>query len=133
MNLGILYAFLVAVGFGAWPLVARYSGASPAWSTTIVMSFTSLIIAVCQASDLRRDPMNWKMMAMLVLPTAMNAGAMLIYGKKVISSTSLMAISAVFMILVPVLFGIVFLDEPVTAKKLVGFIAGLLTVYCLTP
>ena len=125
MNNGLILCLVTAIGFGAWPLIARWSGANDAWVTVIVMTVTTLVGALALVSRLPAMP-SARSIGILAVAGVFNGVGMIAYGKLVAGTdheiSSLPAVSLIMMIAVIYVGGIALFHEQITTQKVIGII-----------
>lgn len=135
MNNGILLCIFTALGFGAWPLLARVARVNDAWATTIVLIVTTFGVTLVQKGGLQNPP-SLMALGLLALGGAANAVGMLAYGKLVADTqfqvSSLAPAALIGMIAVIAIGGIVFFHESLTWTKGSGICLALVGAWLLT-
>lgn len=131
MDSGIVLVAITALGFGAWPLVGRASGANQAWVTTIVMAVSTIVIALAHTSRFTELPTQRALFA-LTLAGLFNGVSMITYGRLLIGTQFSLSIVIptilLLMTLITVVGGIAFFGEQLTTSKTIGILlAGVAT------
>jgi len=82
MNNGLILCLMTAIGFGGWPLIARFAGTNSAWTGFVVMGASVLISTIFYRNEIRDVPNAWPM-ALLLIGGIANGIGMVAYTKLV--------------------------------------------------
>lgn len=131
MSSEIVLVAITALGFGAWPLIGRASGANQAWVTTIVMVISTVVIALAHTSRFSDIPTRNALLA-LTFAGLFNGVSMVTYGRLLMGTQFSLSIVIptilLLMTLITVVGGIAFFDEQLTTSKTIGILfAGIAT------
>ena len=132
----VLLSILAALGFGGWPLIARWSQASPAWINVVLTVTTGVFVALALAKDLVGPTKpSLTALGLLTLAGAINALGFLAYGKVIGNPqweiSRFLPLVVITMTLVTGLGGILFFGEAVTGRKLLGLMLALAAAWLL--
>ncbi len=122
MNLGFVYVLIVALGFGGWPQLARFSGLTSAWSTTILIITTAVTVLAAQWNTLSTDPApTTRGVGIVIVGGLANSLAMYLFGAKLMThQPQLIPVAQVLMPVVTVLLGYAFFSDPLPLRHIVG-------------
>lgn len=135
MNLtNVVVAFLIAIGFTAWPIVGKYSGASGAWIGVITLGGATMVIALLSIKDMVTFPTT-KAMAMLAIAAIANGIAAYAYTSKITdpaiqASVFVVTVSVCMAITTPLIDWCLNGTIPGT-HKMAGFAVAILAIYLL--
>lgn len=134
MNNGVVLCLVTALGFGVWPLIARWSGAEQSWTTTIVSTITAMVVVSVQATKLSTVPTG-RVVGLLLLAGLVNGVGWLTYGRLVAGTefdVSRFAPAALtLMIAFIAVGGVLVFGEPLTATKAVGIVLAIAAAWLL--
>ena len=82
MNNGLVLCLMIAVGFGSWPMIARFAGANNAWTSLLVMGFSALVCTFFYRAELAVIP-TIKAIVVLALAGAVSGLGMIAYTRLV--------------------------------------------------
>jgi len=126
------YVITVAAGFGGWPVFARYSGMSSAWSTVVLMTATAVLLPVFQWSSLRSDPLpTARGIGFVLIGAVLNTLALKAFGTLLTSKPELVAVCQVLMPVVTMVGMIVFFGDPLPFRHIVGLVVVSVGIYLL--
>lgn len=133
MSSGILLCVIAAVGFGAWPLIARTSGAHASWVTIVVTIITMVVAVIGATNKVPGAPTN-KAITILVLAGITNGIGMIAYGRLLtdFEMSALAPAALTMMIVIIAVGGIIFFHEAITWQKMVGVACGAVAAWLLT-
>lgn len=135
MNNGIVLCLVTALGFGAWPLIARWSGAGPAWTTTLVSCVTTITVTCLQPPQLAAMPTG-KVASLLLAAGLINGIAWLAYGRLVadgeLQISRLAPAASTLMIAFLAIGGVIVFGEALTREKALGVACAMLAAWLLT-
>lgn len=127
-NNPLVLAAFSSVVFGAWPLIARLSGAGSAW-TAIVVAIGTLGVVLLGANSDTPDLKGW---GVLLLAGVVNGLGFLAYSKilerKELELSQYLAMVPVGMVVVTVVGAMLFFGEPATAKKVAGVLLAVIAL-----
>lgn len=136
MNLGsVATAILIAVIFIGWPIIGKYSQASGAWVSTIVLLSTTLVAMLFSWRKLTSSLPTTKAFAILTIAGVINGWAVYLYAQKatdpnVSTGTFVITIAVLSVLIAPVLDWGLNGSVP-TAQKVAGFVCGAVAIYLL--
>lgn len=123
MNNGLVLCLMTAVGFGSWPMIARFAGTNNAWTGFLVMGGTAILSALFYRAELATVPAH-KALLLLALASIANGIGMIAYTRLVTDQRfgmSNYAPAALTLIVVFVtIVGAIFFREPFPVTKLLG-------------
>lgn len=125
MNNGLVLCLMTAVGFGSWPMIARFAGTNNAWIGILVMGFTALLSTVFYRAELATVPTN-KALLLLALAGVANSIGMIAYTRLVTDQqfgmSSYAPAALTLMVVFVTVVGALFFCEPFPATKFLGLV-----------
>ncbi len=135
MNNPLYYCIFAALCFGGWPLLGRCSGLSSGWMSLLVASGTVILGIVSILTQTGNTPSTRSVIIGLTAG-AINGVGMLAYAKVIgWQGSDVSKILPIAMILTPMFAmagALIFLGEPVSAKKLLGAGIACTGIYLLS-
>lgn len=123
MNNGLVLCLMVAVGFGSWPMIARFAGTNNAWSGFMVMGGTALFSVLFYRAELSTVP-DRKALLFLVLAGIANGIGMIAYTRLVTDQkfgmSSYAPAALTLMVVFVTIVGAIFFREPFPVTKFLG-------------
>ena len=123
MNHGLVLCLMTAVGFGSWPMIARFAGTNNAWTGFLVMGFTALLSAFFYRTELADVPPT-KVLLLLTLAGVANGIGMIAYTRLVTDQrfgmSSWAPSALILMVVFVTIVGAFFFKEPFPPTKLLG-------------
>lgn len=133
MGRGILLCLASALGFGMWPLVARYSAAPPAWVTIVITATTMCVAGGSRLTNLPPVPTP-RILGLLVTAGIANGIGMIAYGKLVASGYSMSGLIPLVVVAMTAIIatgGVLWFGESMTWQKSAGIICAMLAAWLL--
>ena len=128
MNNGLILCLMTAVGFGSWPMIARFAGTNNAWTGFMVMGFTAMMSALFYRTELATIPTT-KAMGLLALGGIANGIGMIAYTRLVTDQqfgmSSYAPAALTLMVVFVAVVGAIFFHEPFPADQAPGPVPGL--------
>lgn len=135
MDNGIVLCLVTALGFGTWPLIARWSGVGSAWITAIVSCVTAITVICLEPPKFSAMPTG-KVTVLLLAAGFINGIAWLAYGRLVadeeLQISRLAPAVSMIMIAVLAIGGVIIFGEEITLKKMMGVVCAVLATWLLT-
>lgn len=135
----LLYCILTAFCFGTWPIIMKTTGLKPNLAAFILTTITMVIVSTPFIIDFHqlKIPENnlVKKALMIAIMAGLLNGVGTILFQKVIAATQDMSKAYIIILIsqlpVAAISSIIFLHEPITIKKLAGFVAAIITILLL--
>lgn len=125
MNNGLVLCLMTAVGFGSWPMIARFAGTNNAWTGFLVMGGTAILSGLWYRSELASVP-DSKTMALLALAGIANGIGMIAYTRlvtdKQFGMSSWVPASLALMIVFVTIVSVVLFKESFPITKILGLL-----------
>lgn len=135
MNNGLLLALVTAVGFGAWPILGRATGANQFWLVTLVMTPTIIITSWAFASGVATLPPT-RTGLVLIAAGIMNGISMIAASKIILGRhfeiSTLFVIVNVTIVTMSALGGILLFKEAITPSKCIGLACAVAAAWLLS-
>lgn len=123
MNNGLVLCLMTAVGFGSWPMIARFAGTNNAWTGFMVMGATACFSALFYRAELATVPPG-KTLALLALAGIANGIGMIAYTRlvtdKQFGMSSYAPAALTLMVVFVTIVGALFFREPFPVTKFLG-------------
>lgn len=136
MNNPIYYCIFAALCFGGWPLLGRFSGLSSGWMSLLVASGTATLGLISIFTNQTSGAPSARAIIIGLTAGAINGVGMLAYSKVIgWQGSDVSKILPIAMILTPMFAmagALIFLGEPVSAKKLFGAGIACAGIYLLS-
>lgn len=134
MNSNLMLCIVTALGFGAWPLIARASGVTGGWVMSVVMGVSALVSLLILRPQTSTFPAGVSL-AILALAGVANGIGAAAFGKLTTEAakagSSLPAVALAAMIVVLTVGGFLFFKQPVSGTKLLGVLVTAVGCYLL--
>jgi drug/metabolite transporter (DMT)-like permease len=132
----IITAILIALAFGTWPIIAKYSGASLAYTTVIIYGGGLLSTLILASKHLTKEPFcTTKAIIIVGLCSLINGVAVWFYTTKSIDkgiNTSLfMVMVSLAGIIVSPVFNQLLNHETLTNKQWLGIVLAIVVVWLM--
>lgn len=111
---------LPALGFGGWPVMARYAGTTAAWANVILMTITALCMLGYNAGVLRTDPVDARQIAIMTVAALLNSAALVAFGVLILKHPQYIPIAQALMPVVTVVGSAILLGERITWNNGIG-------------
>jgi len=125
MNNGLVLCLMTAIGFGSWPMIARFAGTNNAWTGFLVMSGTAIFSGVFYRAELATVPTT-KALLLLVLAGIANGIGMIAYTRLVTDQkfgmSSYVPASLAMMVVFVTIVGALLFKEPLPLTKMAGLV-----------
>ena len=125
MNNGLVLCLMTAVGFGSWPMIARFAGTNNAWTGFLVMGGTAILSAVFYRAELATIP-NSKAVLLLILASIANGIGMIAYTRLVTDQrfgmSSYAPAALTLMVVFVTIVGALFFREAFPITKFLGLV-----------
>lgn len=135
MNNPLFFCIFAALCFGSWPLLGRFAGLSSGWMSLLVSTGTATLATVSILTNQASTP-SVRSIGIGLVAGAINGLGMLAYSKVIgWQGTDVSKILPIAMILTPMFAmagALLFLGEPVSAKKLFGAGIACAGIYLLS-
>lgn|GEM_PF-2011359 len=135
LNNPLTYCIFAALCFGGWPLLGRCAGLSSGWMSLLVASGTVVLGTVSIITNPASTP-SVRAIVIGLTAGAINGVGMLAYSKVIgWQGSDVSKILPIAMILTPMFAmagALIFLGEPVSAKKLFGAGIACVGIYLLS-
>jgi len=131
------YILCVVVGllYGAWPILAKRSGAQPLWIAFGVALLTFAVIALMGNKGLSNIP-STRTLWFILAGGIMNGVATWYYGQLLGTPgwnvSTLVPISMMILLVTSSVGGFTFLGEPMSAQKVAGLLLALPAIWLMT-
>ncbi|MBI4437570.1 EamA family transporter [Candidatus Uhrbacteria bacterium] len=123
MNNGLILCLMTAVGFGSWPMIARFAGTNNAWTGFLVMGGTAFLCAIFYRQELSAVPSSHTL-GLLALAGIANGIGMIAYTRLITDQqfgmSSYAPAALTLMVVFVTIVGALIFREPFPATKLLG-------------
>lgn len=123
MNNGLVLCLMTAVGFGSWPMIARFAGANNAWTGFLVMGGTAIVSALFYRGELATVP-NSRALTLLALGGIVNGVGAIAYTRLITDQqfgmSSWVPASLALMVVFVTIASTILFKEPFPITKILG-------------
>ena len=136
MNNPWLFTIITALGFGGWPLVARYAGLPPITTSLVVSGSTFLFVLAAALSPMfKLDSAPSGLLMLGLLAGAINGIGFIAYTFLVSNqqwASVYIPITLTLMIAIIALGGVIFFQDSVSLNKVLGWTFAAIGIWLLT-
>ncbi len=111
---------LPALGFGGWPVIARFAGTTAAWTNVILMSVTALCMLGYNAPAMRAESVDSRQFVIMASAALLNSAALVAFGVLLGKYPQYVPIAQALMPVVTVVGSAVLLGERLTWNNGIG-------------
>ncbi len=132
----VLWAVFIALMFVGWPILGKYSGASGAWVSTLVVAGSLVTTAAFSFTQLTSGPnFTTKGLILLLLAGAANGFAVYVYSNKAVDPTvptgAFMVLIFLLMVVFTPVMDYAFNGTTFSGRQWLGMFTAALAVYLL--
>lgn len=127
--MALFLILLPALGFGGWPVVARFAGTTAAWTNVILMTVTALCMLGYNAGAMRIDPLNARQIVIMTAAALLNSAALVAFGVLILKHPNSIPIAQALMPVVTVVGSAILLGERITWNNGIGIALIALGIY----
>lgn len=125
MNNGLVLCLMTAIGFGSWPMIARFAGTNNAWTAFLVMGGTAILAALFYHNEISAVP-STQALSLLLLAGIANGVGMIAYTRLVTDQqfgmSSYAPAALTLMVVFVTIVGTILFKEPFPITKTFGLV-----------
>lgn len=130
----IISSSFVALSFASWPIITRMARIPTIWTAILINLGTVILAAIFWKFKYFTELPTMTMVAIGIVAGLINGAGFLVYSAlfSQYPVSTVVALVDIFIPIVALILGAIFLREPITAQKIFGVVVACIGIYFIT-